>query len=441
MLDRYRLRTIWFLALPIIGGQMSQNLLNLVDMAMAGVLGPYAVAAVGLGGFVNFTAGAVVIGLSSGVQAMAARRKGEGRESAMAVPLNGGLLLALAIGIPTSAVVFWTASDFFPLINGDPEVYELGIPYIQMRIIAMTALGMNFAFRGYWNAINRSMVYLRTLLVMHAVNIFLNYVLIFGKLGFPEMGVAGAGLGSAIATFVGCAYYFSQGLTLAKPHGFFRGLPDRATMATMVRLSIPSCIQQLFFSLGFLTLFWIIGRVGTLEVAAANVLINIVLVAILPGNGLGLAAASLVGQSLGAGNPRDAHQWGWDVVKVATLLLACIGLPMVVAPDFILGAFLHDPVTLNLARLPLQITGVGVLADAAGIVLLNALLGAGAARQVMVMSVLLQWLVFLPATWLVGPVLGWGLVGVWSCFIGYRALQAVALIVMWEKRHWTDIKV
>lgn len=441
MLDRYRLRTIWFLALPIIGGQMSQNLLNLVDMAMAGVLGPYAVAAVGLGGFVNFTAGAVVIGLSSGVQAMAARRKGEGRESVMAVPLNGGLLLALAIGVPTSAAVFWTASDFFPLVNGDPEVYELGIPYIQMRIIAMTALGMNFAFRGYWNAINRSMIYLRTLLVMHAVNIFLNYVLIFGKLGFPEMGVAGAGLGSAIATFVGCGYYFAQGLTLAKPHGFFHGLPDRATMATMVRLSIPSCIQQLFFSLGFLTLFWIIGQVGTLEVAAANVLINIVLVAILPGNGLGLAAASLVGQSLGAGNPHDAHQWGWDVVKVATLLLACIGLPMVVAPDIILGAFLHDPATLNLARLPLQITGVGVLADAAGIVLLNALLGAGAARQVMVMSVLLQWLVFLPAAWLVGPVLGWGLVGVWSCFIGYRALQAVALVVMWEKKLWTTIKV
>ena len=126
---------------------------------------------------------------------------------------------------------------------------------------------------------------------------------------------------------------------------------------------------------------------------------------------------------------------------MATLLLACIGLPMVVAPDIILGAFLHDPATLNLARLPLQITGVGVLADAAGIVLLNALLGAGAARQVMVMSVLLQWLVFLPAAWLVGPVLGWGLVGVWSCFIGYRALQAVALVVMWEKKLWTTIKV
>ncbi len=441
MLDRYRRRTIWILALPIIGGQVSQNVLNLVDMAMAGVLGPYAVAAVGLGGFINFTAGAVVIGLSSGVQAMAARRKGEGREDVMAVPLNGGLLLALLIGIPISAAVFWFAPDFYPLINGDPEVYERGAPYVQARIVAMTALGMNFAFRGYWNGVSQSGVYLRTLLVMHAANIFLNYVLIFGKLGFPELGVTGAGLGSAIATALGTVYYIAQGLTLGKPHGFFHGLPDRETMATMIRLSVPSCIQQLFFAVGFLTLFWIIGRIGTLEVAAANVLTNVVLVAILPGNGLGLAAASLVGQSLGAGNPRDAHRWGWDVVKMATLLLSCIGLPMVVVPDLILMGFLHDQVTLDLARMPLRVTGVGALADAAGIVLLNALLGAGASRQVMVMSIALQWFLFMPVAWLVGPVLGWGLLGVWSCFIGYRTLQAAVLAVMWEKKHWTQIKV
>ena len=441
MLNRYRLRTIWYLALPIIGGQMSQNVLNLIDMAMAGVLGPHAVAAVGLGGFINFAAAALVIGLSSGVQAMAARRKGEGREDVMAVPLNGGLLLALVFGIPLSAGVFWAAPQLYPLINNDPVLIEAGVPYLQARIVAMTALGMNFAFRGYWNGVSQSGVYLRTLLVMHAVNIFLNYVLIFGKFGFPEMGVTGAGLGSAIATIIGSLYYTAQGLTIAKPNGFFHGLPDRETIVTMLRLSIPSSIQQLFFSIGFLTLFWIIGQVGTLEVAAANVLINIVLVAILPGNGLGLAAASLVGQSLGAGKPRDAHLWGWDVVKVATGLLALIGLPMILFPDLILSGFLHDTETTELARLPLQITGVGVLADAAGIVLLNALLGAGASRQVMTMSIIMQWALFLPIAWLVGPGLGWGLVGVWTAFMVYRGLQALVLVWMWEQKLWTQIRV
>jgi Na+-driven multidrug efflux pump len=236
-------------------------------------------------------------------------------------------------------------------------------------------------------------------------------------------------------------YYISQGLALSKPNGFLRGLPDRATITTMLRLSIPSSIQQLFFSIGFLTLFWIIGQIGTLELAAANVLINIVLVAILPGNGLGLAAASLVGQSLGANDPRDAHMWAWDVVKVATGLLVLIGLPMVLFPDLILAAFLHDTVTLTLARTPLQITGIGVLADAAGIVLLNALLGAGASREVMKMSIFMQWGLFLPLAWLVGPGLGGGLVSVWTSFIVYRALQAVVLTWMWEQKHWTRIKV
>ncbi len=441
MLNRYRMRTIWFLALPIIGGQMSQNVLNLVDMAMVGVLGPQALAAVGLGGFVNFAAAAVVIGLASGVQAMAARRKGEGREDIMAVPLNAGLLLALIIGLPVTVVVFWTIPDFYPWINNDPEVIREGVPYLQTRILAMTALGINFAFRGYWNGVNQSGVYLRTLLIMHAINIFLNYVLIFGKLGFPEMGVTGAGVGSAIATVLGSLYYISQGLALSKPNGFFRGLPDRTTITTMLRLSIPSSIQQLFFSIGFLTLFWIIGQIGTLELAAANVLINIVLVAILPGNGLGLAAASLVSQSLGANDTRDAHMWAWDVVKVATGLLLLIGLPMVLFPDLILAAFLHDTVTLTLARTPLQITGIGVLADAAGIVLLNALLGAGASREVMKMSIFMQWGLFLPLAWLVGPGLGGGLVSVWTSFIVYRALQAVVLTWMWEQKHWTRIKV
>jgi multidrug resistance protein, MATE family len=441
MLNRYRLRAIWFLALPIIGGQMSQNVLNLVDMAMVGVLGPHALAAVGLGGFVNFAAAGLVIGLGSGVQAMAARRKGEGRDEVMAVPLNGGLLLALTFGIPITAIVYATLPDFYPFINSDSEIIEEGIPYLEFRILAMTALGMNFAFRGYWNGVNLSGVYLRTLLVMHAVNIFLNYVLIFGKLGFPEMGVAGAGLGSAVATVIGTLYYIIQGLTIAKPNGFFHGLPDRMTIGTMLRVSVPSSIQQLFFSLGFLTLFWIIGQIGSLEVAAANVLINIVLVAILPGNGLGLAAASLVGQSLGAGKPKDAHRWGWDVVKVATGLLALIGLPMVVIPDIILAGFLHDSATIALARVPLQVTGVGVLFDAAGIVLLNAMLGAGASRPVMVMSIFLQWAIFLPLAWLIGPVLGWGLLGVWTSFIVYRGVQAVVLIWMWERKHWTRVKV
>jgi len=150
---------------------LSQNVLNLVDTAMVGTLGDAALAGVGLGGFANFLFSAFVLGLSTGVQAMAARRVGEGRLAETAIPLNGGLLLALTIAVPWSALLISLAPEYFPLLTGDTAVVEQGVPYLQARLFAMFAMGMNFAFRGYWNAVDKSILYMRTLISMHVVNI------------------------------------------------------------------------------------------------------------------------------------------------------------------------------------------------------------------------------------------------------------------------------
>ena len=114
---------------------------------------------------------------------MAARRKGQGQFDAMALPLNAGLFLVL-VGAPILSVTLYAAiTGIFPLMNSDPEVIEHGVPYLRARTLAMVFVGCNFAFRGYWNAIDLSRYYMGTLIVMHAVNIFLNWVLIFGNLG------------------------------------------------------------------------------------------------------------------------------------------------------------------------------------------------------------------------------------------------------------------
>jgi len=166
------------------GGMVSQNVLNLVDTGMVGVLGDAALAAVGVASFANFLAIAFIMGMATGVQAMSARRKGEGRLDETAIPLNGGLLLVAVLALPASALLFWGAPALFPFLNDDPAVIELAVPYWQARLVAMVFVGMNFAFRGYWNAVDLSRLYLRTILLMHAVNIFLNYALIFGHFGF-----------------------------------------------------------------------------------------------------------------------------------------------------------------------------------------------------------------------------------------------------------------
>lgn len=439
MLTAERRDRILGLALPIIGGMVSQNVLNLVDTAMVGQLGDAALAGVGFASMINFMAFSFITGMAAGVQAMAARRKGEGRDAESAVPLNGGLLLAAVLAIPSSIVLVLLVPWFFPYFHDDPAVVEQGGAYLQARLAAMLAVGMNFSFRGYWNAVDRSRLYLRTLLVMHVTNIALNYLLIFGKLGFPALGALGAGLGTAIATYVGTAYYVWLGLKHARGNGFLAGLPDRTTLGRMLRLSLPAGAQQFFFATGMTVYFYIIGRLGTEELAAGNVLVQVMLVAVLPAIGFGIAAATLVGQALGRRDVEDARQWGWDVSKLAVVVLALLGLPGLIAPEYLLAPFIERPETLAIAVDPLRIVAGSLVFDAVGMVLLNAHLGAGATRRVMVVSTLMQWGMQLPLAWLTGVHLGWGLTAVFASQVGARLLQAVIFALSWRGERWTRI--
>jgi putative MATE family efflux protein len=440
-LDRDRRRRILALALPIIGGMVSQNVLNLVDTAMVGTLGAAALAAVGMGSFANFMAMAFVMGLSAGVQAIAARRMGEGRWGDTACSLNAGLLMAVVIAVPWSLALFAVADDLFPWLVSDPEVVAQGVPYLRARLLGMVAVGMNFAFRGFWNGIGQSRRYLQTLVVMHICNVMLNWLLIFGHLGLPALGATGAGIGTAVSGFLGTAIYFHLALRHARGSGFLRKLVDRKTIVSMLRLSVPAGLQSFFFAAGLTAFFWIIGRIGTLELAASNVLVQLLLVVILPGVGFGLAAASLVGQALGRGDPDDAVRWGWDVSRLAMVIVGTISLVGLIVPDLILGVFLHEPETIALARFPLRLLGATMAWDTLGGVLLNALMGAGASRLVMVVSVSLQWGLFLPVAYFLGPVLGMGLTAVWVAQVGYRALQSLVFAFIWRGRSWIDVKV
>lgn len=437
-----RRKKIIALALPIILGMMSQTLLNLIDTLMVSTLGTKTISAVGFGGFANFLGISFITGMSAGVQAIASRRKGEGLHSETAVSLNGGLILVACIAIPLSTILVWQVPNFFPVLSTDPEVVEIGIPYLRLRLVAMIAIGANFAFRGYWNGVDKSKLYLRSLLIMHVCNIAISYVLIFGKWGAPELGANGAAIGTSAAAFIGMFYYFSQGLRHAREAGFLRGLPSRATMVSMLRLSIPSGLQSLFFAAGLTTMLAIVDRVGTSETAAVNVLINVTMVAFLPGLGLGLAAATLVGQALGRNDIDDAEAWAWDVIKVGVFIMMILGLPMAIAPELILSAFFKEGgEALELATLPLRLAGITIWTEAILMVLLNSMMGAGATKIGLFVNVGMQWGLFLPAAYLIGPVFGYGLIGIWSARILYRATQSLILMVLWKRRIWANVKV
>ena len=423
------------------GGMMSQNILNLVDIGMVGHLGDSALAATGIGSYTNYMAISFIIGLSAGVQALAARRLGEGKNHETAVPLNGGLLLALLIGLPLCVVLYQFVPLIYPILSDDPRVIADGVPYLQVRLLSMVAVGMNFSFRGYWSAIHMTGVYLRTLVIMHTINIFLNWVLIFGNLGAPEMGVVGAGLATTISLYVGTGLYFFFALRHARDKGFLNRIPHKAVLWQQFKLSLPASFQQLFFSAGMVMLVWIVSHIGTAEVAAVNVLMTFHITAVLPAFGVALAATTMVGNALGRNDVEDAAMWGWNAAAISLVYGLVLSLVLIPFAEPLLGIFLKNPETLQLAYMPMILWAMAIGFDAAGMVLMNALIGAGDTRRSMWISVIAQWLFFLPAAYIAGPVLGYGLLGIWVVNAIYRAGQAAACVQQWSARNWVGIKL
>lgn len=440
-----RWREVWALALPILGAMVSQTLLNIVDLAFVGHLGAAAVAAVGAASFLHFTAFAAITGLSSAVQAMAARRFGEGRVDETALPLNGGILLSLLLGLPLSLVLILAAPSILAALYADPAVSAQGTAYLQLRLAGIAAVGINFSFRGYWSAVRQTRLYLFVLMGMCTLNILLDWLLILGPFGLPALGTRGAGLANLVSALAGATAYLLLAWQRIRPAGFLRALPSRAALAALLRLGLPSCAQQLLFAGGFSVLLWIIGGIGTAELAVTNVLITITLAAVLPGIAFGLAAAAFTGSALGRGDVDDAHRWGWDVYRACWPLFALLALPMLFATDAVLGFFLRDSADaaalIAIGHRPLQLVGAGVLLDGLGFVLMHALLGTGASGVVALVAVGLQWGLFLPLAWLAAHRLHAGLLPIWMLMTGYRAVQTLCFITLWQRRGWAQKRV
>ncbi len=431
-----RTKRILMLGLPIIGGMTSQNVLNLVDTAMVGRLGDVALAASGLGGFVTFMSQAIILGLGVGVQAFTSRRIGAGQKQDAAEPLKVALLIAVLAGGFLTALLFLISKPLFSVFANDPAVLESGTEYFRWRIVSVIPVAANVSFRGFWNAIDKPSVYLRTLILMHILNVALNYGFIFGNFGLPAMGVSGAALASTLATIFGSLLYMLQAWYAARPYGFRHKGERRGLLHNVVKLAIPTGVEQLLFAAGFALFFAIVGRIGTQELAALSVLINILLLCFLPALGLGLAATTLIGQAMGRQEQDDAYAWGIDVAKLAAKVLFVIGVVLALFAKPILSLFIYNEATLVLAIPPLQMTGMFVWTEGIAMVLMQALLGTGATRDVVWANVVGQWLIFLPAAYLVGPVLGFGLFTVWVIMGLQRVGIAVFFVFRWRNKHW-----
>lgn len=434
-----RQREILKLALPLIGGMLSQSLINLVDSAMVGALGSTALAAAGVAGYTAFVITALILGISSAVQSTTAYFYGAKCKDSQHKTLNAGLILALLLCLPLIAFFYPITGLLLSYINYDGAVVELADPYLDWRVIGLLAVGLNLVFRGYWNGVHHSKIYFKTIVFIHISNIAISYLLIYGKLGLPAMGVEGAGLGTCISLFLGTLAWLIYTLRKIGSRLFFDQGIDTRILKQLINRALPNSLQQTLFASGYLVLFWIIGQIGPLSVAVAHVLVNLSLLMILPAVGLGMAATSLVGRSLGQKDDQAAQNWGTDVAKVAVVLLLLIAMPLAFLAEPVLGLFLIEPEAIGLGVQPLQLTALMMVIDASAIVLTQALLGAGASKMVMQVSVTLQWGFFLPLAFIFGSYLGLGLAAIWWVQLVYRCLNATGFIWLWKVKAWSVI--
>jgi MATE family multidrug resistance protein len=441
MVASARLSRILSIAVPIILGLLSQTVMNLVDTSMVRDTGNAALAAVGLASFANFVAGAPIMGLSAGVQALAARRVGEARADSCALPLNGGLAVCLGFGVPWVMLIALLAPWWFPRLAGSEDIARVGLPYMYCRLAATVLVGMHFSFRAFWNATGRSTFYMVNLLIMHVANVLLDWVLIYGKFGAPKLGVLGAGIASTSAAVIGVSLHVWMAARDARPQGFLRALPTRDELRAMLRISLPTSFQQLFFAAGMTALMAILARAGTDSAAASKVMMDLSLATLLPAMGYGMAGTTLVSQALGRKDPLDAKQWGQECARVAAATVFVLCSPLWLAPELVLSHFLSDAETIALAAPSLRLMAFGVCIDAVGNVLMSCLIGAGDSRRVMVVSLVLQWLLFLPTVATLVLSLHLGLTTVWTAQVLYRVTQAAVFFAFWQRGRWMAIKL
>jgi len=437
-------REVLRLAAPVTLGTLTFTLLTIVDTAMLGRLGAVPLAAAGVAGVLFFTITFPISGLSIGVQALTARRFGEGNDAQCGQVLNTGVVVSLALGTPLVLGAPWLGRIIASLASDDPQVLAAGAIYLHYRLFGAAFMLLNFTARGFFAGIGKTHHQLTGSVLITAVNLVLDYVLIFGRAGFPEMGIQGAAIASTIATGVGSLYYIAAlALLPSCRHRFAtfrRPLFASRWFHPIVRLSIPVFTQRLLSHGAWSVFFLIVARIGTLELAASNVIRSIYNLTVMIGVGFGTAAAALVGQNLGSERPDRAEQLAWEAVKLSSWTMMLVGLLFLFAPVWVFQIYTNDPAVIEVGRLPLMAISLVQGFAGIGLVLSQALQGAGNTRYVMFVELLCV-ACYLPTVYFLGLRTSLGVLGAWTGECIYWILMAAGVAWRFRSGSWKTIVV
>jgi putative MATE family efflux protein len=434
---------ILLLSVPMILEMAMESLFAVVDAFFVAKIGVEAVATVGLTESMLTIVYSIAIGLSAAATAVVARRVGEGDRAAAsragAQVIVIGLVLSVLIAVPG----YFFAEDLLRLMSNDEAVVRNGHGFTRLVLTCNLPILLLWMLNGIFRGAGDAATAMRALWIANLVNILLCPVFIFGFGPIPALGVVGSGIATSIGRSCGVAYQlwhlFGVGRILKLQWDMLRPRVD--LIGTLLRIAAGSTGQYLIASASWIFMIYILGQISTQVTAGYTIAMRLVIFAILPSWGMANAAATLVGQNLGAGQPERAERSAWRAGHFNMFFMAFVGLVYVLAAPWLIRIFTQDPDTVASGALALRIVAGGYVFYGYGMIMGQALNGAGDTTTPTILNFICFWLIETPLAWLLALHWQLGELGVYWSIVIAESILALAAIWMFRRGRWKNVKV
>ena len=436
-------RAVVLLAIPMVLEMALESLFAVVDVFWVGRLGANAVATVGLTESLLSLVFAVGFGLGMSTTAMVARRIGEkdrmGAATAGVQAIFIGLATSLAFGLPC----YVYAPRLLGVMGASPEIVALGSGYARIALGGCGAIVMLFLNNAIFRGAGDAAVAMRLLWVSNIINLVLDPCLIFGWGPFPKLGVTGAAMATFTGRSIGVLYQFYRLLRgTERIHILVSQVRVNAgVLLRLLRVSLTGILQFAIADVSWIGLVRIVSVFGSAALAGYTIAIRILIFVLLPSWGLSNAAATLVGQNLGAKQPERAEQSVWRTGLYNMLFLGAVGVFFVIAAEPVIRLFTNDPAVVPLAVSCLRILSYGNIGYAYGMVMLQAFNGAGDTVTPTIVNLFGFWLLEIPLAYVLAIPAKFGPIGVYYSIVVAEAAIAVAGVLIFRRGRWKVQKI